>query len=100
MRDSERERVRAGHKPLTCHEIYELVLRQARERINEDIKLRAVGYSPFQTAQGAGNRKAYRERTQDEQDRQVGGGRRDEREYNICHVVGHIARNCPTPASG
>lgn len=47
VRDCERERTHAGHDPLTRPEIHELVLRQAREKANEDIKLRAFGLSSF-----------------------------------------------------
>ena len=86
------------------HGNHELALRQDRERVVEQAKLRPVGLSKSQLGDRARNRRQHKanEEGRDQSpplnplERRTKGERRT---CNICGVRGHLARNCTVPLS-
>ena len=99
IRDAERDHKLRGMPPLTRHEIHDLVLRQDRELVIEETKLRAVGL----------NRVSVKDRLGSKVNDRLGGSARantppppthrgrpvEKRSCNRCNKRGHLAYACP-----
>lgn len=100
IRDAERLRDIAGRNQLTRHEIHEMVLRQDREEVIEENKLRAVGLTRIPVRHRLGSRmpekrEIARERRSHSPTPQV---KPDTRMCHHCKIIGHISANCPDRA--
>ena len=101
IKDAERNRDLHGLQPLTRHEIHALVLRQDREGVIEQTKLRAVGLNRIPVKDRLGERMIDRleERTRDFSPPPRSGRNRErerERRYcNLCKNRGHLSTLCP-----
>ena len=86
IKDAERDRDLRGLPPLTRHEIHDLVLRQDREGVIEETKLRAVGLNRISVKDRLGPRVNDRFGEQPQEQSPPGLGIIKEKERRICNT--------------
>ena len=107
IREAERNHKIRGMPPLTRYEIHELVLRQDRELVIEETKLRAVGLSRVSVKDRPGPRVNERlgstAKNNNASPAEHRGRLPEKRNCNRCNKRGHLAYACPDrtpPLSG